>query len=468
MLSRRAVLRTLPTRVEAGILFAWPDPYSTDAHADAAAAAPPPVPEELRGEKYAPLKGRWFERELPHGIDFFHENVLDPQHAPVAHSGVAGFDANKADRLQVKLMPGEDGTQASAISATGFRLETKMEDPSRRGSTIHFCAPSLVRYEPAPLSEDQQAAAAEAAEAAKKGGKTRTEARPGDPSGALLTHLIFYASPIRPGWSKLIGTSFIVDSATGEPSKAASIFTTALPAWLRHVLGHEFMAGDLFILSRASSHYAKEGRRWRQSYWLPTSADAGIVALRKWMEKFGGGEDVPVLPPSAAGAGVLAGGAAAAAEGGGAKFALPGLAPSEAAVAASSREQILSRYEQHTKTCAACKAALAATRAVARRSARLAAMAGAAAVLVAAAAAQHAAALSAAAAASSAPAASAGLVERAAAAIVGATGGAGGPLMAALALVAAAGAAWLVRAAAMWLEQSFINMPYDRTSKAFV
>jgi nitrite reductase/ring-hydroxylating ferredoxin subunit len=79
MASRRAALRTLPVREEAGILFVWPDPYSSDPFAEADASYGPPVPEELKGEKYAPLKGRWFERELPHGIDFFHENVLDPQ-----------------------------------------------------------------------------------------------------------------------------------------------------------------------------------------------------------------------------------------------------------------------------------------------------------------------------------------------------------------------------------------------------
>jgi len=480
---RRAALRTLPAREVAGVLFAWPDPYASDAFADADAAPPPPVPKELEGERFAPLKGRWFERELPHGLDFFHENVLDPQHAPVAHSGVAGFDANKADRLQVRLVTPPASSAAAggdaaasisngAITPRGFTLETEMEEPGRRGSLIHFHAPSLVRYEPAPLRPEAAAAQAAAGAAASAAGNnsSKAEARPGDPAGKNLTHLIFYASPIRPGWSKLIGTSFIVDAATGEPSKAASIFTAALPAWLRHVLGHEFMAGDLFILSRASSAYAAEGRRWRSSYWLPTSADAGVVALRRWMETFGGGSDVPVLPASAAGAGVLqqqqqqqpaVGGTST-------NFSLPGLlTSSEAAVAASTREQILSRYEQHTKTCAACRGALEATRAVARRSARLAAFAAAAAVLVAAAAAQHAAAVLAAAASTGASgAAVSGWAERAAAALVGATSGVGGPMAAAALLVAAAAACWLVRSAAEGLERAFVNLPYDRTSKA--
>jgi hypothetical protein len=350
-----------------------------------------------------------------------------------------------------------------AITPQGFTLETKMEEPGRRGSFIHFHAPSLVRYEPAPLDPESAAATKAAAEAAAARGE-KAEARPGDPAGKLLTHLIFYASPIRPGWSKLIGTSFIIDAATNEPSKAASIFTTALPTWLRHVLGHEFMAGDLFILSRASSAYASEGRKWRSSYWLPTSADAGVVALRRWMETFGGGSDVPVLPASAAGVGVFGGPAEGGNSGG---FSLPGLAPSEAAVAASTREQILSRYEQHTKTCAACRNALEATRAVARRSARIAAAASAAAVLIAAAAAQHAAALTAAA-AQAASAASTGWASSAASALVGATQALGGPMAVVAFLVVVAAGCWLVRAGASRLEKAFINLPFDRLSKAFL
>jgi phenylpropionate dioxygenase-like ring-hydroxylating dioxygenase large terminal subunit len=494
MAGRRAALRTLPAREEAGVLFVWPDPYSADSRKDAAAAPPPPVPKELRGDKFAPLSGRWYERELPHSWDFFIENVADPMHAPQAHSGVAGFDAAKADRLQVKLVPGEDGTAATAITPQGFTLQTLMEEPGRRGSFIHFHAPSLVRYEPAPLDDEAAAAAAQAAAAeAERTGK-KAEARPGDPAGKLLTHLIFYSAPVRPGWCKLIGTSFIVDAETGEPSKAASIFTTALPTWLRHVLGHEFMAGDLYILSRAATAYAQEGRRWRSSYWMPTSADAGIVALRRWMETFGGGADVPVLPASAAGAGVLAGSAAAAGPAAAPtttttnnnnnNFALPGtsssnpLSPPEAALAAASREQILSRYEQHTRNCAACRAALGKTRAAAAWSARLAAFAAGAAVLIAAAAAQHAAAVALSAASAAAASASkgaavagvvsAGLAERAAAGVVGATGGLGGPVAVVAALLLLAVAAWLVRSGARRLEQAFISLPFDRASKAFV
>ena len=57
------------------------------------------------------------------------------------------------------------------------------------------------------------------------------------PGGTLDTHLIFYASSLRPGWTRFMGASVVTDRATGQPSKLASIFGTALPAWLRHVLG---------------------------------------------------------------------------------------------------------------------------------------------------------------------------------------------------------------------------------------
>ena len=64
------------------------------------------------------------------------------------------------------------------------------------------------------------------------------------------------------------------------------------------------MDGDSYALARASTAYAAEGFDWRSSWWCPTDADAGVIAMRRWMEKFGGGATVPSLAPGgAAGAG---------------------------------------------------------------------------------------------------------------------------------------------------------------------
>jgi hypothetical protein len=35
--------------------------------------------------------------------------------------------------------------------------------------------------------------------------------------------------------------------------------------------------------------YVAEGGDWRKSYYMPTRADAAIMAMRKWMDKHAGG-----------------------------------------------------------------------------------------------------------------------------------------------------------------------------------
>ena len=194
------------------------------------------------------------------------------------------------------------------------------------------------------------------------------------------------------------------------------------------------MDGDSYALARASTAYAAEGFDWRSSWWCPTDADAGVIAMRRWMEKFGGGATVPSLAPGgAAGAG-------------------------ETSLRDTPRDALLERFHQHTAHCAACTAALATTQATARRATALAAVAAGAAVVVAAASAQHAATLA-------AGAASSGLLATVAARIVALTRGA--PLAAAAAALAAAAAAALVARAARWLEQRFLVSAFDRNQHKF-
>lgn len=52
---------------------------------------------------------------------------------------------------------------------------------------------------------------------------------------------------------------------------------------------YNFFAGDDVFLGAATRAYAKEGSNWRRSYYMPTSTDAAIVALRRWLEKYAGG-----------------------------------------------------------------------------------------------------------------------------------------------------------------------------------
>jgi hypothetical protein len=43
------------------------------------------------------------------------------------------------------------------------------------------------------------------------------------------------------------------------------------------------------VAAAAAARYVAEGGDWRKSYYMPTRADAAIMAMRKWMDKHAGG-----------------------------------------------------------------------------------------------------------------------------------------------------------------------------------
>jgi hypothetical protein len=59
------------------------------------AAAPLPLLPDLLGERVSPMKGRWFQRDLPYSWDFFIENVLDPTHVSGAVRHLLGVGARR-------------------------------------------------------------------------------------------------------------------------------------------------------------------------------------------------------------------------------------------------------------------------------------------------------------------------------------------------------------------------------------
>ena len=417
--SRRACVRTLPAREVAGLLFAWPDPASSDPHADAEAAPPPPVP--FAGfEDVLPKTARWYERYLPYDMGFHLENVLDPGHPFFAHHGVAGMDAAAAVDMELEVVQDR--------GAAGFSVRMKQPGaPSAGGLLIHFDAPCLVRYEP-------DVSVADAAGSATG-------------RGHVDAHLTFYSAPVRPGWTVHFSASSFVDRDTGKAAKVGSMLacTDFMPAWARHVVGHKFVAGDQVSMARATVAYAREGRNWRSSYWLPSSADLGVVLFRRWMETHGGGPDIPQLPPSVAGHGIVAPAADTL-----------GVTPAEVALDSATVEVLLDRYNQHTRHCASCRKALANSRTVAVWARALAIAAALAAFVLVTAAAQ----------AALATTSAGGWTNHAALAVLRATHGT--PLAAVVGCAAVASVAVAVAFAARVLERKFYYEPFDREEHKFV
>jgi hypothetical protein len=61
------------------------------------------------------------------------------------------------------------------------------------------------------------------------------EARPFSDDPNVLNGLIFFIYPSKPGWSRFHGCSY-VSNEKGEPIKSLTLFTNAMPVWIRHTL----------------------------------------------------------------------------------------------------------------------------------------------------------------------------------------------------------------------------------------
>lgn len=135
---------------------------------------------------------------------------------------------------------------------------------------------------------------------------------------------------------------------------AAALSTLArLPAGVSHLVNHAVLEDDSIFLHAQERALALDGSAglapsWQERLQLPTSADAGVVAYRRWLDAYMRGYGA-FGPTGAAGAPRL-------------PAALP-------------REQLVERLRSHTEHCSECSRLLRAARA-ARATAPLAQWAG--------------------------------------------------------------------------------------------
>lgn len=113
----------------------------------------------------------------------------------------------------------------------------------------------------------------------------------GTGSGASLTLVIWFV-PTKPGWSRLVGTTMLIEGENGEKPPGFGIYSLPIPRFLMHILAPMFLHQDQVFLHYQQSILQKEtlktGSTWKKSYWIPTQADKATVELRKWLDRNGG------------------------------------------------------------------------------------------------------------------------------------------------------------------------------------
>ncbi len=141
--------------------------------------------------------------------------------------------------------------------------------------------------------------------------------------------LITYCLPVEPGKSRIVA-QFTRDFAK-TPFKLT-------PRWWQHVTVRNLVLdGDMIFL-----HYQErflqqkqQTESWKTAYKLPTSADRLVVEFRRWFDKYCQGK----LPWDEV-----------------------GISLSDSLPFLENRQQLLDRYNQHTRHCSSCRQALAMVR----------------------------------------------------------------------------------------------------------
>ena len=359
--------RLVPCEVHDGLLWVWP---SDSARAEQECAAAPPATMQHRC-----LRGEWGMVELPVGYVPALENQFDPSHAEFLHARYTPDDRAIAASNPTQYVPMKTfrlkkdpvSGKSSGLTKEGFVIEHggyNEDNMGVRGERT-FVAPASSRTEyyrdgepylsahvlycPTEANRvkmftkfEARAARVEAGRGAKQAQRAAT-ARDDESQAPAYERLAAWARQTHRAALLRVATQLV------SPEVAKGLthgFSTA-----GYTLGDQ----DIAAMHGVDYAMAATGRSWREGYYLPTPADAGVGIFRRWMDAHAGGE-VGWMRGHSLGGGVAAAAAAAAVD-----------APSEASsskppsgvVSLVPETQRYERYHRHTKHCKYCRAALA-------------------------------------------------------------------------------------------------------------
>jgi len=376
---RRACATSLDVCVVDGIIWAWAAPLL--------GSAVPADPLQLERYRLANVVDPGtvvldYFRELPMDASTLLENVLDPAHLNFAHHGTI---SRRGAALPVRLrLLGEVGRD-------GFELERGQRGAAKRQAASAPAVAEAALSPPLPSTGSVRFVAPHFV-------LSRT-----DRAGSYSDWNVVYAVPTRPGSSRLF-VRIVFDAAKMSGGMGLALRALgALPAPLSHVINHAVLEDDNILLhlqerslastsaagslgefgkesgiesesesesesgseSRSESGTARGARQlppglppdpqrsqlapnWRRRLLLPTSADAGVVSLRRWLDAYTGGYGVYWAEW---------GGATAAAR------SPPAAGPGAPLPAVErSRRALVERLESHTEHCEPCGKALRSAR----------------------------------------------------------------------------------------------------------
>ncbi|KAK3026379.1 LOW QUALITY PROTEIN: hypothetical protein RJ639_040468 [Escallonia herrerae] len=238
--NKKARVAAYPITVQKDIVWFWPN--SDSQYKDILMKKKPPCIPELDDPSYSRLMGS--RDVLPYGYEVLTENLVDPAHIPYAHYRIMGvYNTGKADR--------EGG---APLEMSLEKLDVNVLTGKHDTGGHKFIAPCVFYGYPDSGSSALSTGTTE-------GSSSVT------PERKIL--LIFICIPVSPGNSRLI-FSF--------PRNFAVWIDQVVPRWMFHVEMNLILDSDLYLL-----HVQK-------ACFVPTKSDALVIAFRKWLKKYAGGQ----------------------------------------------------------------------------------------------------------------------------------------------------------------------------------
>lgn len=334
-----------PARQDCGMIWVWSDP--TTSHL--AESIPLPISPLLRRFHNHHGPGAGFMRDLPYGIEFLAENLLDLSHLPYSHHSVGGLVRDYGGPISLRMLSESEKQSNSAWEGATLERDLPLfqaqvvnaseADPiflstakmlgvdslsEQSNTTIAFYEPSHVEYR---------------------------RLRPGAGAG----HVELFICPTQPGRSRVFLYNCVERLLPPEtsppkptlrsklkylyqPKKAVAAVKSKLiqklmdPLQVRaHMISHEIFDGDGIFLHKQGNRMRQSGLTYRD-YSTPSSADVLLNAYRRYLDAAvqKSGERLSELEELTA-----------------AQY--PDNEP---------RSVLLDRYESHTKHCSICQSAL--------------------------------------------------------------------------------------------------------------
>uniref|UniRef100_A0ACD5ZRV3 Uncharacterized protein n=1 Tax=Avena sativa TaxID=4498 RepID=A0ACD5ZRV3_AVESA len=285
--SSKACASAYPTVVQNSIL--WFYPRAGAEHRDVLQRKRPPFVPEMDDPCFTTAIGM---RDFPFGYDVLMENLMDPAHVPYAHKGIV-------QGLSYKEDPG----RAESDVERGGPLKIKIEEanldgfvwPQENGGSFWYAAPCMVHYSSLVPRDEKKA-------------------------GGRRFMLVFMCVPVAPGRSRLIWAF---------PRNFGHLLDKIIPRWFFHIAQNKLLDSDLYLLHAEERNFAAAGsENWHKAVYVPTSADAIVLAFRNWFRKHCNSQ-VGWAAPTV-----------------------------EQLPASPTRDTLIERYWSHVAQCASCSAAL--------------------------------------------------------------------------------------------------------------